>query len=293
MTKSNGHVRIVEVGPRDGLQSISDIILLQDKIKYINLLTESCLPEIEVTSFVSPKWVPQLADAIDVSRHINKNNHTRYTALVPNNIGLENAIKSEYKSIALFTAASEAFSMKNIHCSIEDSFKRFNDMAPLWGNLHVRGYISTVWHCPFEGEINAKSVIPVIEKYIDLGIQDISLGDTIGKATADETEKLLTLLLSRWDASLFSLHCHDTYDFASKNIRKGIEMGIRSFDSSAGGIGGCPYAPGASGNISTEKLIDICETSNLSTGINRDKLKQAGQFIQSILEKDMVHHAKN
>jgi len=293
MRESKGHVRIVEVGPRDGLQSISKIITLQDKIHYINLLTDSRLSEIEVTSFVSPKWVPQLADSKEVSMSIQKESGIRYTALVPNKIGLENAIDSGYDSIALFTAASGSFSMKNTHCTIEDSFKRFAGMAKLWGSLNVRGYISTVWHCPFEGKINAKSVISIIEKYIALGIQDISLGDTIGKATVDETEHLLTLLLSRWDSSLFSLHCHDTYNDASNNIKKAMEMGIRSFDSSAGGIGGCPYAPGASGNISTEKLMDICESSNLSTGINRDKLTQAGQFIQSILAKDIEHHAKN
>ncbi len=293
MPESKGHVRIVEVGPRDGLQSISKIISLQDKITYINLLTESQLSEIEVTSFVSPKWVPQLADAADVSRLINKKSNIRYTALVPNKVGLENALHSGYQSIALFTAASETFSMKNTHCTIEESFKRFGDMAPLWGNLHVRGYISTVWHCPFEGKVSIKSVMSIIEKYIALGITDISLGDTTGKATAYETEAVLTLILSRWDASLFSLHCHDTFGNASENIRKGLNMGIRSFDSSTGGIGGCPYAPRASGNISTEKLIDICEASHLSTGLNRDKLKEAGIFIQSILEKDMVYHAKN
>lgn len=284
------HVRIVEVGPRDGLQSISTQVKSEHKIKYINLLTQAKLGEIEVTSFVSPKWVPQLADASFVSQNITKDSSVRYTALVPNKNGLIQAMNSKYRSIAVFTAASETFSEKNTHCSIQESFQRLRDMGPIWkkNQLHVRGYISTVWHCPYEGEIDVASTLKIIEFYLELGIKDISLGDTIGKAKEGEIQSYLKVILSKWDSSLFSLHFHDTFGYASKNIEKALELGIRSFDASAGGIGGCPFAPGAAGNVSTEKVTQICHKLGYSTDVDLSKLEIAGKYIQSILGKDPV-----
>jgi len=279
------YVRIVEVGPRDGLQSITDTIPTVDKVTYINLLTEAGCPEIEVTSFVSPKWVPQLADAKEVTLSINQNDQITYTALIPNLKGLNSALECGYRSVAIFTAASETFSQKNTNCSIQEGLERFGAMIPLWekNNLRVRGYISTCWVCPYEGDIGAEAVVKVIQELINLGVREISLGDTIGKATPADVESLLGIILDKWPAEMFALHMHDTYDMAAENITVGLGMGIRILDSSAGGVGGCPYAPGASGNVSTETVVRICGEQGFDTGIDLDKLKSAGNYIQSIL----------
>jgi hydroxymethylglutaryl-CoA lyase len=288
-------VKIVEVGPRDGLQSQSQVISSEDKINYIDLLSETGLQEIEVTSFVSPKWIPQLADAAEVSRSINRHPEIIYTALVPNFQGLQNAIKCQFRSIAVFTAASESFSQKNTNCSIDDSMTQFQDMRKLWeeNDLRVRGYISTVWHCPYEGPINIEPVIDVITKLFDLGINEISLGDTIGKANPNEVRHTLDTILNRWDPASFALHFHDTFGMAESNIIAGLEFGINTFDSSAGGIGGCPYAEGASGNIATEKVFSLCDSMGIETGIQKDKLDEAAKFIRSILKKESLIHAED
>lgn len=295
-TQSNPNfVKIIEVGPRDGLQSQSQIISSEDKITYINLLSDSGLQEIEVTSFVSPKWIPQLADAQMVSKSIQKNPRITYTALVPNIIGLENAVNSNYKSVAIFTSVSETFSKKNINCTIRDSIQKFHTMKPFWesNHLRVRGYISTVWHCPYEGSINIESVMNIIAKLLDLGIKEISLGDTIGKANPSEVCRLLDQILIKWDSSFFALHMHDTFGLAENNIKVAMEYGINTFDSSAGGIGGCPYAEGSSGNISTEKVFTLCDSMGIKTGIQKDKLDEATQFIQTILKKESFTHAQD
>ena len=288
-------VKIVEVGPRDGLQSQSQVISSEDKINYIDLLSETGLQEIEVTSFVSPKWIPQLADAAEVSRSINRHPEIIYTALVPNFQGLQNAIKCQFRSVAVFTAASESFSQKNTNCSIDDSMTQFQDMRKLWeeNDLRVRGYISTVWHCPYEGPINIEPVIDVITKLFELGINEISLGDTIGKANPNEIRHTLDTILNRWDPASFALHFHDTFGMAESNIIAGLEFGINTFDSSAGGIGGCPYAEGASGNIATEKVFSLCDSMGIETGIQKDKLDEAAKFIRSILKKESLIHAED
>lgn len=277
-------VTLVEVGPRDGLQSIKNLISTEEKIQFVNMLSAAGLPEIEVTSFVSPKWVPQLADAKEVSSKIEQNENITYTALVPNQKGLEGALESGYKSVAIFTAASETFSQKNTNCSIDESFQRFEEMKPMWEahQLRVRGYISTCWVCPYEDIVSGESVLNVVQRLVDLGVQEISLGDTIGKTVPDSVENLLDSLLSDFSPSLFALHFHDTYGNALENIRKGLEYGIAIYDSSAGGIGGCPYAPGATGNVSTEAVADLCAKENIVTGVDRDLLEKAGEFIQSI-----------
>ena len=267
-------VRIVEVGPRDGLQSISEPISTIEKKTYIDMLSEAGCSEIEVTSFVSPKWVPQLADAKDISASIQRNDHTTYTALVPNKKGLEAAMESGYRSVAIFTAASETFSQKNTNGSIEQNFERFEKMIPIWeeNEIRVRAYISACWVCPYEGDIRSETVIKVIQDLVDIGVHEISLGDTIGKATPNDVEYLLKIILDNWSSELFALHMHDTYNMAAENITIGLGMGIRIFDSSAGGVGGCPYAPGASGNISTETVLRVCNEQGFDTGIDVDKL---------------------
>ena len=279
-------VRIVEVGPRDGLQSISEPISTIEKKTYIDMLSEAGCSEIEVTSFVSPKWVPQLADAKDISSSIQRNDHTTYTALVPNKKGLEAAMESGYRSVAIFTAASETFSQKNTNGSIEQNFERFEEMIPIWeeNEIRVRAYISACWVCPYEGDIGSETVIKVIQDLVDIGVHEISLGDTIGKATPNDVEYLLKIILDNWSSELFALHMHDTYNMAAENITIGLGMGIRIFDSSAGGVGGCPYAPGASGNISTETVLRVCNEQGFDTGIDIDKLKIAGKYIQSIIQ---------
>lgn len=279
-------VRIVEVGPRDGLQSISEPISTVEKKTYIDMLSEAGCSEIEVTSFVSPKWVPQLADAKDISSSIQRNDHTTYTALVPNKKGLEAAMKSGYRSVAIFTAASETFSQKNTNGSIEQNFERFEKMIPIWeeNEIRVRAYISACWVCPYEGDIGSETVIKVIQDLVDIGVHEISLGDTIGKATPNDVEYLLKIILDNWSSELFALHMHDTYNMAAENITIGLGMGIRIFDSSAGGVGGCPYAPGSSGNISTETVLRVCNEQGFDTGIDIDKLKIAGEYIQSIIQ---------
>jgi hydroxymethylglutaryl-CoA lyase len=280
-------VRIVEVGPRDGLQNISEPISTVQKKTYIDMLSEAGCSEIEVTSFVSPKWVPQLADSKDISSSIQRNEHTTYTALVPNKKGLEAAMESGYRSVAIFTAASETFSQKNTNGSIEQNFERFEEMIPIWeeNEIRVRAYISACWVCPYEGDICAESVIKVIQDLVDLGVHEISLGDTIGKATPNDVESLLKIILDNWSSQLFALHMHDTYNMAAENITIGLGMGIRILDSSAGGVGGCPYAPGASGNISTETVLRVCDEQGFDTGIDVDKLKIAGEYIRSIIQQ--------
>jgi len=278
-------VRIVEVGPRDGLQSIEQTIPTEAKIQFINTLSEAKLPEIEVTSFESAKWIPQLADAQEVSIEIIRDSNILYTALIPNIKGLERALDANYSSVAVFTAASDTFSQKNINCSIKESITRFQKMKTSFqdNNMRVRGYISTVWVCPYEGQMEPENVLPVIDALLELGIDEISLGDTIGKATPDDVRNTLDLILSVHDANQFALHFHDTYNHALENIRVGLEYGISTFDSSAGGVGGCPFAPGASGNVSTGSVLNLCKELGIETGVDDKKLSAAANFIQSYL----------
>lgn len=278
-------IRIVEVGPRDGLQSIDQHIPTNAKIQFINTLSEAKFTEIEVTSFVSSNWVPQLADAQEVSFKIIQNPNIIYTALVPNVNGLNQALNADYSSVAIFTAASESFSQNNTNCSIIESIDRIKEMESSFQNnsLRVRGYISTVWVCPYEGKISAETVLPIINSLFDLGVEEISLGDTIGKATPDDVKKTLEIILSIHKANRFALHFHDTFNHALENIKVGLEYGITTFDSSAGGIGGCPFAPGSSGNVSTNSVVKLCKELGIETGINEEKLSDASKFIKTYL----------
>ena len=247
-------VRIVEVGPRDGLQSISAFVPTADKVAYVDALSRTGLTDIEVSSFVSPRWVPQLADAEEVFRLIRRQDGVRYHALVPNLQGLERAVAARADVVAVFTAASETFSRKNTNASIAETLDRFAPVIAA-SPVPVRGYVSTAFVCPFEGAVAPEQVRQVAVALTALGCREISLGDTIGRATPDQVRALLDVILVDIPVERIALHCHDTFGQAVNNVLAAAEMGVQVYDSSAGGIGGCPYAPGAPGNVSTEALV--------------------------------------
>lgn len=272
-------IRIVEVGPRDGLQNEARFVPTDSKIAFVNALSSCGFDEIEVSSFVSPKWIPQLADAEAVFAGIERRPGVRYMALVPNLEGLERAHNARVDKVAVFTAASETFSRKNNNASIAETLVRFEPVVARAG-VPVRGYLSTAFHCPYEGRIAPAQVVPVAQALIDLGCSELSIGDTIGKATVEEVTSLLEVLLPHCRTVDVALHFHDTYGNAVANARAGYELGVRIFDASAGGIGGCPYAPGAPGNVATEALVAAFEGQ---TGLNRSKLAAATAIMQPYL----------
>ena len=249
-------IRIVEVGPRDGLQNEKGVIPTDVKVAFVDALSECGFDEIEVSSFVSPKWVPQLADADEVFRRIGRKPGVSYMALVPNEAGLARAAEAKPDRIAVFTAASETFNRKNINASIAESLERIGPVVRR-SPVPVRGYVSTAFHCPYEGRIRAEAVIPVAQALIGLGCTELSIGDTIGKATPDEVSALLELLIPVVEANRIAMHFHDTFGRAMANAERSAKLGIRIFDASAGGIGGCPYAPGATGNVATQALVAL------------------------------------
>lgn len=275
-------MRIIEVGPRDGLQNEPVTIPTSVKVAYVNALAQTGLRDIEVSAFVSPKWVPQLADAEDVFRGIQREPGVTYSALVPNARGLERALSVDVPKIAVFTAASETFSQKNVNTSIAGTFERFEPVLARAEarSVAVRGYVSTAFVCPYEGPIAPEKVCDVVQGLVDLGIDEISLGDTIGKATPDDVARLLELLLARFQPELFAMHFHDTYGHAVENVRCAVSRGISRFDASAGGIGGCPYAPGAAGNVSTDKVARVLEELGYPLGIDLDALARAARLVQ-------------
>lgn len=273
-------VRIVEVGPRDGLQSLEAFVPTDTKVAYIDALSATGLRDIEVSSFVSPKWVPQLADAEEVFQRITRAPGVRYHALVPNARGLERAVTARVDIVAVFTAASETFSRRNTNGSIAETLARFRPVVAA-SPVPVRGYVSTAFTCPFEGPIAPAAVRDVAVALHDLGCQEISLGDTIGRATAAEVHRVLDAVLPELPAGMLALHLHDTFGQAVANALAGAERGIQTFDSSAGGIGGCPYAPGAPGNVSTEALVRAFPGM---TGIDPARLAAAGQGIATAIQ---------
>ena len=250
-------VRLTEVGPRDGLQNEPKPIPTDVKVAFVDALSDAGYEEIEVSAFVSPEWVPQLADAEEVFARIRRRASTVYSALVPNERGLERAVLARAGKIAVFTAASETFNRKNVNASIQESIERFKPVVEgaRRSALSVRGYVSTAFWCPYEGKIEAQAVVDVVRRLLDLGVDEISLGDTIGKAIPAEVMELLDLLLDHIDQDRIVMHFHDTYGTAIANVFASYERGIAAFDSSAGGVGGCPFAPGAAGNVATEDVI--------------------------------------
>ncbi len=278
-------IRIVEVGPRDGLQNEPHLLPTAAKIAFVDALSATRVAEIEASAFVSPRWVPQLADAEAVFAGITRRPGVVYSALVPNEHGLDRALAAHAEKIALFTAASETFNRKNINATIDESIARFVPVARRAhaAALPLRAYVSTAFWCPYEGRIAPSVVVPVIDRLFELGAEEVSIGDTIGKATPADVNALLDLLLPRIPPERLALHFHDTYGHAAANVRAALARGIETFDSSAGGIGGCPYAPGASGNIATEILADTLEAAGAAVAIDRDALARASALIGAAL----------
>ncbi|MED3662331.1 hydroxymethylglutaryl-CoA lyase [Ureibacillus terrenus] len=282
-------VTIKEVGPRDGLQNEPNFIETKDKVDWINLLNQTGLSYIEVSSFVHPKWIPQLADSEQVLKSIRRKPGVTYAALVPNIRGLERALNCQVDEISVFMSASEGHNQKNINKTIDETFpvlKEVVDEAKK-ANLKVRGYVPTVIACPYDGPVEPEQVLKVVDRLAEMGVYEISLGDTIGVGVPTQVERLLETLLKHFPPRLFAMHFHDTRGTALANVLKSLEMGITAFDSSLGGLGGCPYAKGASGNVSTEDLNYLLTGMNIDTGLNPQALIEAAFFIEEKLGKKL------
>jgi hydroxymethylglutaryl-CoA lyase len=279
------HVRLVEVGPRDGLQNEAQPISVADKVQLVDALTDAGLSYIEVGSFVSPKWVPQMAGSAQVFAQIQRKPGVTYGALAPNLRGFEDAVAAGVKEVAVFAAASEAFSQRNINCSISESLERF---APIMAaarqhGVSVRGYVSCVLGCPYEGDIAPEQVAAVARELYAMGCYEVSLGDTIGTGTAGATRRLFEVVGAQVPRDKLAGHFHDTYGQAIANIYASVLEGITVFDSSIAGLGGCPYAKGASGNVATEDVVYLLNGLGIDTGIDLQALILAGQQISSVL----------
>ena len=280
-------VTLFEMGPRDGLQNEAAPIATADKIALVNALSESGLSKIEVTSFVSAKWVPQLSDAAQVMAGLTRVPGISYTALTPNMKGFEAAKNALADEIAIFGAASEAFSKANINCSIEDSLARFIPMmaAAKAARIPVRGYVSCITDCPYEGAVSPQRTARVARALFDMGCYEISLGDTIGQATPERLDKTLQAVLDSVPASALAGHYHDTNQRALENIALSLEHGIRVFDAAVGGLGGCPYAPGAKGNVATEAVAALMQAQGFETGLDLIKLEKAAQMAKGLVHE--------
>ena len=283
------NARIVEVGPRDGLQNEAARIPTEVKIAFVDALSEAGYGEIEVSAFVSPKWVPQLSDAAEVFRGIRRREGIVYSALVPNEEGLDRALAARAGKVSVFTAASETFNRKNINASIAESIERFAPVVPRAhaAGLPVRGYVSTAFWCPYEGKIAARAVADVARRLLDLGVEEISIGDTIGKAVPSEVHELLDVLLDTVPQDRLAMHFHDTYGTAVANALAAWERGIETFDASAGGVGGCPFAPGAAGNIATEDLFWALTRSGATVGIDLERVATASDLLAAALGRPL------
>ncbi|HTS21434.1 MAG TPA: hydroxymethylglutaryl-CoA lyase [Casimicrobiaceae bacterium] len=283
-------VRMVEVGPRDGLQNERATVPTEVKVRLIDLLSDAGLPAIEATSFVSPKWVPQMADAAAVMAAIRRRPGVRYPVLTPNLQGFEAALAAGCDEVAVFVAASETFSRKNINCSIAESLERAVPVtqAASARGVRIRGYISCVLGCPYEGEVSAERVRDVAAALQAMGCYEISLGDTIGTGTPGKTRKLVAIVGETVPAAKQAGHFHDTYGQALANVYAALEMGVASFDSSVSGLGGCPYAKGATGNVASEDLLYLFEGLGIETGVDMTRLRLAGQYISDFLGRAPV-----
>ena len=286
-------VKIVEVGPRDGLQNESVTVPAEIKVQLVELLADAGLPVIEVGAFVSPKWVPQMATSSDVFTQISKRPGISYPMLVPNLKGLELAHAAGVQEIALFAATTETFSQTNTNCSIAESIERFNAVidAALALDIKVRGYISCVLGCPYEGEVSADIVLMLAEKMFARGCYEVSLGDTIGVGTAGAARALVEKLARELPVEQLAAHFHDTYGQALANIHAVLQSGVSVIDSSVAGLGGCPYAKGATGNVATEDVVYMLEGMGIDTGVDMDKLLEAGKFISDFLGREPVSRA--
>jgi hydroxymethylglutaryl-CoA lyase len=281
------HVTVVEVSPRDGLQNEQGVVPTDVKIAFVDRLSAAGLPVIEVTSFVSPKAIPQLADAEAVMAGITRRPGTRYTVLVPNERGLERAVPTRPDGIVVFGAASETFSQRNINCSIDESLARFRPVvrrakeAGLW----VRGTVSCALGCPYEGPVEPAAVVRVSQSLLELGVDELSIADTIGVGTPDLTARVFESVLTLVEPSRVNAHFHDTYQRALANLEACLTLGVRSIDASAAGLGGCPYAPGATGNVATESVLELLGARGYRSGIDADQVRAAGAWIRGELSR--------
>ena len=280
-------VRVVEVGPRDGLQNEKVLIPTQQKIQFISMLADAGLPVVEATSFVSPRAIPQLSDAGEVLVGLRRLPTTSYPVLVPNLKGMERALAAGVRAISVFTAASESFTLHNINATIAQSLANFRPVVALaqQEGIPVRGYISTVFGCPYEGAVSPPQVLNVAQALLEMGVEELSLGDTIGVATPNQVVDVLGLLLTNGAIPVerLAVHFHDTRGTALANVLAALQMGIHIVDSSAGGLGGCPYAPGAAGNLATEDLLYMLHGMGISTGVNLNQVVAATRFISPLL----------
>lgn len=281
-------VRIVEVGPRDGLQNEQSLVPTAQKVQFIQLLAAAGLPVVEATSFVSPRAIPQLSDAGEVMAALERRPGTSYPVLVPNLTGMERALAAGVDTVAVFTAASESFTRHNIHASIAESLEHFRPVVvrAQQAGVAVRGYISTVFGCPYEGAVDPRQVLQVARELLAMGISELSLGDTIGVATPDRVVGVLDLLIREGQIPVeqLAVHFHDTRGTALANVLVALQMGVTIIDSSAGGLGGCPYAPGATGNLATEDLLYMLHGMGIATGVDLEKVVGATSFIAPYLK---------
>jgi isopropylmalate/homocitrate/citramalate synthase len=280
-------VRVVEVGPRDGLQNEKALVPTAQKIQFIQMLTDAGLPVVEATSFVSPRAIPQLSDASEVMTKLARHSSTSYPVLVPNLKGMERALAVGVRAIAVFTAASESFTRHNINATIAESLANFRPVVALaqQEKVSVRGYISTVFGCPYEGKVEPRQALTVAQALLEMGIDELSLGDTIGVATPNQVVDVISLLVDEGAIPIgqLAMHFHDTRGTALANVLMALQTGISIIDSSAGGLGGCPYAPGAAGNLATEDLLYMLHGMGIHTGVDLDKVVAATSFIAPLL----------
>ncbi len=278
-------VTVVEVGPRDGLQNEAATVSTADKIAFVDRLSAAGLPVIEVSAFVSPRWVPQMADAADVFSGIARRPGVRYTALVPNVAGLERAVASEVSEIAIFASSTETFSRKNINQTIDEAMRTYADVSAraLRAGLRVRAYLSTAFGCPYEGQVSERTVAASVARLLELGVFEVAVSDTIGVATPDDVTRVLDAVLADVSSDRIALHFHDTRRTALANVLAALPYGINTFDASAGGLGGCPYAPGAAGNLATEDLVDMLDGMGIVTGVSLAALRDAASRLRAKL----------
>lgn len=277
-------VTLYEMGPRDGLQNEARLIATADKIRLVDQLSECGFSQIEVTSFVSPKWVPQLADAAEVMAGITRKPGIAYAALTPNLQGFERALEAGVSEVAVFASASQGFSRRNINCSIAESLDRFRPVlrSARTAMIPVRGYVSCVTDCPYDGPVAPEAVAEVAEALFGIGCYQISLGDTLGTGSPDRIAAMLKAVLARLPASRLAGHYHDTRGFALRNIAVSLKLGLRVFDSAVGGLGGCPFAPGAKGNVATEAAAAMLQGQGFETGLDLDRLADVARFARNL-----------
>ncbi len=294
--RSPSEVSVYEVSLRDGLQNERSTVPLRGKIRLLDALVASGLKRIEITSFVSPKWIPQLADADELAEHAKPPPGVAFSALCPNAKGLERARAAGVGEIAVFLSASETHNKKNVNKTVADTLAAFEEtIGPARdAGMRVRGYVSTVWGCPYEGDVDPKKALAIARKLVDMGVYQVSLGDTIGVGTPRQTERILEMMLAEIPRDKLAMHMHDTRGTALANVIVGLELGVRDFDASVGGLGGCPYAPGAAGNLATEDLVYMLHGMGVRTGVDLERLWEAGRVAESIVGRPLpgkVHQA--